>query len=140
MSCRLGQSSTMIFRICLTAGGVFLALSPSAAADRDELPLKRGIYVRQGMPCASASNADTLSYWGSDNGINDQQDACVIRSQVAQGSKHSLSQSCRNIRFKHDAYRRDITIDVRHATAFALQGDEYRYCRPLPQPIQKRSD
>ena len=128
----------MISRIYIAAAILAMLYADTAAA-KDALPLKRGIYVREGIPCDGASNAATLSYWGGNNGINDQQDRCSIRWQRVRGSEHRISRSCRNIRFEDGSYRSGITINVRNATSFAirrdvdrLRRDVYRFCRPLP--------
>lgn len=145
----------MIARIYLVAAVFLMTSFAHAAAAKDALPLKRGIYVRQGVSCIGASNADTLSYWGDDNGINNQQEACKIKSQRTQGSRHILSRSCRNGRFESNPFRNDIvvyirshsafSIDmikyVRRQRAFATRRVEYRYCGPsvILSP-QKRTD
>ena len=59
--------------------GLPCLLAASAAAASDLLPLKRGIYVDASVPCQGASNADTLSYWGGKNGINQSKLGCVIK-------------------------------------------------------------
>ena len=48
----------------------FLLMFAWPAAAGEMLPLKRGIYVDTRAACKGASRADTLSYWGGDNGIN----------------------------------------------------------------------
>jgi hypothetical protein len=114
-------------------------------AAHDALPLQRGIYVVKSAPCDGASNAETLSYWGGRNGINDQQDYCTITSQWVKGSHHVLIRSCRNTRFDSPAYRSKLAIKVRGRSAFTVEGKSsfvsegltYRFCRPLPTSLRK---
>lgn len=115
----------------LSAATAFLMAPYSQAAAKDELPLKRGIYVLRDISCNKASNSDTLSYWGGNNGINDQRDICTIKLHRVRGSKHILSRYCRDIRF-NAAYLDSITVDVQSDRAFSIRRDEYRFCRPLP--------
>ena len=114
----------------LSATTAFLMVPYQQAAAKDALPLKRGIYVLREIPCDKASNADTLSYWGGNNGINDQRAICTIKSHRMRGSKHKLSRSCRDIRF-NGVYFDSIMVDVQSERAFSIRRDQYRFCRPL---------
>jgi hypothetical protein len=117
-----------------------LMLSASAAIAADMLPLTQGIYVVAGTPCEGASNVDTLSYWGEDNGINDQRTRCRVTKLTRNGSTYSLRRSCTDIRagFSFDD-KAEITI--RSRTSFLLHrgsrfasGDRtFRYCGPKVQ-------
>jgi hypothetical protein len=62
------------------------------------LPLARGIYVLVGTDCKSASNVDILSYWGEDDGINDQRTDCRITKLAKSGRTYSLQRTCTDIR------------------------------------------
>lgn len=128
-SSRLRHFLLMLLRT-LSAATAFLMVPYSQAATKDALPLKRGIYVLRDIPCNKASNADTLSYWGGDNGINDQRSICTIKSQRTRGLKHILSRSCRDIRF-NGAYLDSITVDIQSERAFSILRNEYRFCRPF---------
>lgn len=57
-----------------------LMLSASAVLAGDMLPLAQGIYVVNGTPCKGASNVDTLSYRGKENGINIRGRAARLQS------------------------------------------------------------
>jgi hypothetical protein len=113
-----------------------LFLAATGAVAPDMLPLAPGIYVTVGTPCPSASNADTLSYWGGRNGINDQQTSCRIDRLMKAGSTYSLQRTWRSLRFGgtfHDRMR--ITVANRRAFAISGRGDPrtFRYCGPRVQ-------
>jgi hypothetical protein len=121
----------MIPRPLLLVAGVLAGYSANAAPAEDALPLKRGVYVAETVPCDGASNAATRSYWGGKNGINDQQDECRIVSQRGGGSRRVIKRSCRNIRIDGPAYRSDLAVDLRDRSAFTIEGRTYRFCRPF---------
>lgn len=114
-----------------------LLLSASGAVAADMLPLAKGIYVVVGMPCRGASNVDTLSYWGADNGINNQRTDCRIVGLTKNGSTYSLQRACTDLRegFSFDD-KADIT--VRNQTSFVIHSGSrftndnrlFRYCGP----------
>jgi hypothetical protein len=76
---------------------LLLALGAQPAAAHDMLPLKRGIYVDASKRCKGASRADTLSYWGGDNGINVAQVACKIERLENKGDIFTLQRVCQPI-------------------------------------------
>jgi hypothetical protein len=113
----------------------------SAAAASDMLPLKRGIYVEVGVPCKGASNADTLSYWGNDNGINAAHASCRITALSNKGPRYELGRACRLIQGPYIGHRNDrlrLTIVSRtsfvaHWRGFQPVETTYRYCGPKVQ-------
>jgi hypothetical protein len=118
---------------------LLIAASPSSTAvASDMLPLTRGIYVRAGVPCRGASNADTMSYWGHDNGINIQRLSCRIARMRRDDSDYVLDRRCRDIR-TGGPWENRITITIVDRMAFLLQGNgsiartRFRYCGPRAQ-------
>ena len=118
----------------VTAAPLFLLVSSGAIA-ADLLPLRRGIYVETGTPCKDASNADTLSYWGGRNGINDQQTRCEVASLKQDNSTYTLKRECTSVRFD-DSYQDDVKVTILSRTSFEFQPSEadrlpsrtFRYC------------
>jgi hypothetical protein len=115
----------------LIVGNILLA---SAATAADKLPLPKGIYVREGVACRGASHADMLSYWGGDNGINDQQTSCTIARLVREGRTYTLTRSCK----WHDegkAYRDHAVVTITRAATFTFSIVEL-HPRPEPTPYR----
>lgn len=112
-----------------------LLLSASGAVAADMLPLTKGIYVVVGTPCKGASNVDTLSYWGDDNGINNQKTDCRITGLTRNGSTYGLQRACTDIRFG-SSFDDKAEITVRNRTSFVIHGGSqfanenrsFRYC------------
>lgn len=111
------------------------ALSASTgAAAADLLPLARGTYVREDVPCRRASNATTLSYRGGRNGLNIQRQICTIRRMTRRGATYSLGRNCEDIR--DDTFFSDrVTVTIRDRRSFILHtpftppgGTRFRYC------------
>jgi hypothetical protein len=117
------------------AVGPFLLIVATAACAAGLLPLKNGIYVRAGTPCKGASNADTLSYWGADNGINDQQTSCKINDFSRDGATYLIKRTCTSGRFG-GSFNDEVTVTVldttsfviRHRAALGARSDTFRYC------------
>jgi hypothetical protein len=113
--------------LCLLAG--------SAAAAADMLPLKHGIYVDTHVACKGASNVDTLSYWGKENGINAQRTECHITKLSKNRATYVLNRMCRDISGS-GMFTDHVTIKVVNGSSFTLVGDPpitYRYCGPRVQ-------
>ena len=116
--------------------GLLCLIAASAAAASDMLPLKRGIYVDVGVPCKGASNADTLSYWGKDNGINQAHASCRVTSLSKKGPHYDLGRTCRLVQGPYIGHRKDrlrLTIlsrtsFVAHWRGFQPEDTTYRYC------------
>ena len=116
---------------------LFLLIPASATiAAADMLPLTKGIYVIQGVPCKGASNADTAAYWGGNNAINDQQTQCKIKRLKKDGASYRLTRDCVNIR-EDDKFTDELKLTVLSRTAFRIQTEysdqRYRYCGPKVQ-------
>lgn len=117
-----------------------LAVAASGAIAADMLPLTKGIFVVVGMPCKGASNVDTLSYWGGENGINDARTRCRITKLTRNGSTYSLQRACTDLPqgFSFDDKAK---ITIRSRTSFVLHGGSqfakhdrsFRYCGPRVQ-------
>ena len=118
----------------LTAAPLLL-LSASGAVAADMLPLAKGIYVVVRTPCKGASNADTLSYWGNDNGINGSKTKCRITKLVKWAATFSLQRTCTEIHF-NGSFNDEARITVRNRTwfisharpEFGTPEQTYRYC------------
>lgn len=118
---------------------IFLVIGTGAIA-ADLLPLQRGIYVEAGTRCKGASNADTLSYWGNRNGINDQQTGCEITNLKRHGSTYLLKRKCSSGRFG-SPFLDEVKLTVRSRTSFVfhpsavhrLPSRSFRYCGPKIQ-------
>lgn len=116
------------------AAPIFLISSAGVMA-ADLLPLKRGIYVEAGTPCKGASNADTLSYWGKGNGINDQQTGCEITNLQKGGSTYLLKRKCTSGRFGGSSHD-EVKVTILSRTSFVfhpwvkhrLPSRTFRYC------------
>jgi hypothetical protein len=123
----------------LTAASLLL-LSASGAVAADILPLTKGIYVVVGAPCKGASNVDTLSYWGDDNGINNQRTRCRITGLTRNGSTYWLQRACTDLR-EGFSFDDKAEITVRNRTSFVIHGGSrfanldrsFRYCGPKVQ-------
>jgi hypothetical protein len=126
-------------RTCVAATPLLL-LSVTCAVAADTLPLRRGIYVQAGIPCKGASNADTLSYWGEDNGINGQQTACKITAMHRDGPLYSVNRTCTSLRFG-GSFNDHVKITVLNQRVFKLRARRahgatermFRYCGPKVQ-------
>jgi hypothetical protein len=113
-------------------------IASSTAIAADMLSLRRGIYVVVGTPCKGASNADTMSYWGGDNGLNVAREACRIRKMNRQGSRYTLWRKCQSNVGLGGSFSDRIQVKVVEATSFAISGRlrfptselTYRYCGP----------
>lgn len=117
-----------------------LTLSSSAALAADMLPLTKGIYVVAGTPCKGASNVDTLSYWGDDNGINNQRTHCRITELTRNGSNYRFQRACTDLRDGF-SFSDKAEITVTNRTSFVIHGGSrfanedrsFRYCGPKVQ-------
>lgn len=110
-------------------------LSTTAQTAGDMLPLKRGIYVRVGTACEGASNVDTLSYWGGDNGINSQQTSCKIGALSRNGSIYTIKRTCTSLRFGDSSEdEAQVTISDPKSFTFSnrfwIEARSFRYCGP----------
>lgn len=122
------------------AAAPYLLLAATDAVAADMLPLAQGIYVRAGTPCEGASNADTLSYSGGDNGINDQQTSCKINGVKKDGSTFSLKRTCASVRFG-GSFDDQVKVKVFDRTSFKIYGrvslgtqtQTFRFCGPKVQ-------
>jgi len=114
-------------------------LSASSVAAADMLPLKRGIYVDVNVQCKGASNADTVSYWGEDNGINVSKADCTIKAHSRHGRDYELRRACRDIHGGSWQDRLNVTIRgpksliIRHRSGLDPRDVTYRYCGPKVQ-------
>jgi len=110
-------------------------LASSGAIAADLLPLTRGIYVREGVRCRGASNADTMSYWGGRNGLNVSRAECTIRRFDRRGSVFTLDRRCRELH-SGGSFSNRIRISITGRNAFTLLppsaagGRRYLYCGP----------
>jgi hypothetical protein len=116
---------------------LLLALGAQPAAAHDMLPLKRGIYVDASKRCKGASRADTLSYWGGDNGINNQRTRCRITTLSRVDSTYSLRRACTDLREGFSfADKAEVTVSNRTSfvihggSRFAIDNRSFRYCGP----------
>jgi len=118
-----------------TALALLLTLTAWPAVAADMLPLKRGIYVDVSTPCKGAPNADTLSYWGADNGINAQKVVCRIDRLGRKGDTFALQRSCQVIDGK-STFKDPRNVKIVGQSAFQISHDAssspagpvYRYC------------
>lgn len=116
--------------------GALALLAASGAVAADLLPLTRGIYVREGVPCRGASNADTMSYWGGRNGLNVSRMRCTIRRMTRRGPAYSLRRQCRALQYGGTVSDR-IAVTIPDRRSFTLRtsftppgGARFRYCGP----------
>jgi hypothetical protein len=117
-----------------TIAVLILLGSASDSAD-DLLPLERGIYVDAQKACKGASNADTLSYWGGDNGINAAKVACTIKGLDKAGASFSLQRTCRAVDFE-GSFEDGVRVTIHSPTSFTMSGGyqlgipdrTFRYC------------
>src|SRR4029453_4543100 len=99
--------------------------------------LKRGIYVDASVPCKGASNADTLSYWGGKNGINQSKLGCVIKHLTRKDGTYTLRRTCKSI-YDERTFEDRVSVNVLYREAFILRrprlpwvpASTYRYCGP----------
>jgi hypothetical protein len=117
-------------------------LTATSVAAADLLPLERGIYVDIHAPCKGASNADTVSYWGSRNGINVSKAACTIKALKRRGQNYALRRACRDVYGGSWHDRLKITVLTRTSfiirtewnwTGLPPQETTVRYCGPKVQ-------
>lgn len=101
---------------------------PATVRAENKLPLSIGIYVRAEKSCRDASNADILSYWGSNGSICNQQTACKILQIENMASKYNIQESCKNIREEDSYYEDNITLEIPNEKEFLIDGEKYRYC------------
>lgn len=108
-----------------------------ASVDRSPKPggvyrLKPGIYVRNGVSCASAPNAAIRRYDGL--GISDPHSrACRARVLTRRGDRYSVTQSCIDAGAgPAPRVSQRQTVTVPDALTFTIQtrgpGTTYRYC------------
>jgi hypothetical protein len=117
-----------------------LLLTSTSAIAADLLPLQRGIYVSEGTGCKGASNADTLSYWGDKNGINDQQTGCEITTLKKAGATYVLKRKCTSGRFG-GSFNDEVKVTILSPASFVfhpwavhhLPSRTFRYCGPKVQ-------
>ena len=117
-----------------------LVLAASGAIAADMLPLTKGIFAAVGAPCRGASNVDTLSYWGGNNGINNQRTECRITRLKRKGSSYSLRRTCTDLR-EGFSFNDKAEITIRSRTSFVIHGGSrfanhdrsYRHCGPKVQ-------
>jgi hypothetical protein len=115
-------------------------LTATSVAAADLLPLKRGIYVDIHVPCKGASNADTLSYWGESNGINESKIACRIKHLSNKGAAYSLQRRCKAIDFE-GRFEDSVNVIILDRQTFTISGGHrlgqpdrtLRYCGPKAQ-------
>jgi hypothetical protein len=121
-----------------TITAIFALAASTSAAAADLLPLMRGVYAREGVPCRGASNVDTLSYWGSRNGLNIQQEDCTIRRMTRRQSVYALHRLCRAIRYQ-GVHSDRLRISILDSATFTVIGEgggqrtRFRYCGPQAQ-------
>jgi hypothetical protein len=96
-------------------------IASSAAISADMLPLYRGIYVSAGVPCKGASNADIISYWGADNGLNIAKVACRIDRMSRSGPAFAMWRTCHEI-VKGGSFRDRINITIFDRASFSIRG------------------
>jgi len=125
------------------AGLTLLAgFTASATVAADMLSLERGIYVDIHVPCKGASNADIVSYWGKDNGINVSKAACSIKAMNMNGQRYNLRRACRDV--YGVSWHDELNITVLTRTSFILRPEQrwadvprqettVRYCGPKVQ-------
>ena len=118
----------------------FALIAASGAIAADMLPLTRGIYVNVGTRCQGASNADTLSYWGGNNGINGSKLGCKITRLRKQGASFSLHRRCKELT-SGGSFDDRAKVTVLSRTSFIFHGRspistkdrKFRYCGPKVQ-------
>ncbi len=99
---------------------------PAAAAPAaivQHLPLERGFYVRDGTPCAQASNATLLLHGSA--GINGAHEACEFtRIEQTAPDTFAATQTCRDIA-GGEAETATLTYGIASPTAFTVRSEEY---------------
>lgn len=131
----------MLPRISIRSGLALAALVIGVPAigsvDRSPKPggvyrLKPGIYVQNGVSCASAPNAAIREYDG--RGISDAHSrACRARILTRKGNRYTVTQSCIDAGAgPAPRVSQRQTVTVADALTFTLQtrgrGTTYRYC------------
>jgi len=114
---------------------LILACATAAPAGaKNLLPLRIGIYLEAGTPCAMASDATILSYWGGTNGINDAWLGCTIQSYRRHGRVYELTRICEDIDDTEKSVDHQ-TLTVIGDEAFIVHDTKYRYCGANEQSI-----
>lgn len=114
-----------------------------ASVDRSPKPggvyrLKPGIYVQDGVSCASAPNAAIREYDG--RGISDPHSrACRARVLSRRGDRYTVTQSCIDAGAgPAPRVTQKQTVTVPDALTFTIRtrglGNTYRYCPPSMLP------
>ncbi|AKC88116.1 hypothetical protein WQ53_01475 [Pseudoxanthomonas suwonensis] len=89
----------------------------------DRLPLERGFFVRDGTPCAQASNATLLLHGRA--GINGAREACEFtRIEQTGPATFVATQACRDI-MGGDSEDTTLTYEIASPTAFTARHEEY---------------
>ena len=118
-----------------------LGVGPTAAAD-GPIPLKQGVYVSEGVPCAGATNAHRVYYEKLEKGygLSWPHTACEITQVQKKENVYYLTERCvfkgvEGILTKH------LTIAVKGETSFSILYDSleqkntkkkeraYRWCQ-----------
>jgi hypothetical protein len=104
-----------------------LVLPLIAAVPADQLPLTRGIFVEQGVPCRGAPNVSIVSYWGNDNGINVSQVECRIKRMKRTGTSFTLDRACREIA-SGSPMDDQVKLTIANPKTLVMDGTTYRWC------------
>lgn len=111
---------------------LMVMLCPISGAAADLLPLKRGFYVDDSVPCGQASNATLMLFTGTSFGAN-----CVVKSVRKAGRSTRITQTCT---IRDDEADWTFLYTVLNAREFLLRNDQrefhFRYCdlQELPSP------
>lgn len=106
----------------------------------DKLPLKHGIYVKQGIPCDDADNASALNFDG--NGFNSAHVGATITNINNNGNIYHITQKFEGLGGVggEGTYTGQWTVTIKNRTSFSISdvkiGKEpldkttstYRYC------------
>ena len=96
----------------------------------DKLPLKQGLYVREGVPCDTAPNADIINYWGE--GLGSAHELGTIIKMRKKGNIYYISEKIQGLGGVggEGTYIEKSTIIIKSRTSFVYGdgGDTYRWC------------
>ncbi len=118
-------------RMLTMVAAMSVAATPAVA---DTLPLARGAYVRNGVPCAQAPNAGLRDYNGQGIGSS-KAGQCRGRVLAHIGKRYTLRQQCveygGRVPTPGRAERLKLRVDARTAFTDLADGTRYRLCPAL---------
>jgi hypothetical protein len=107
---------------------IFAVLSALCAAQTlsaaDKLPLKQGLYVREGVPCESAPNADIINFWG--DGLGSAHVFGTITHMRKNGNVYNITQKMEGLGGVggEGTYIEKSTIIIKSRMSFAFPNDK----------------